>query len=324
MLSRVADSLYWMSRYLERAEHTARVLDVNAVLMLDQSQVAGQRVEEQRWERMLASLDVPRPAAGAIDARTITAALTLDLSNRRSIASYIGSARDNARQVREHISSEMWEQLNRLYLEIRRSGIEEIWHAEPHAFFRRVKEGIHLFEGITNATLNEDEGWHFIEAGRYIERASETAGILDCYFTPFLKDRESTSNLTSYLDWVGLLKSRTAFEAYCQVYTADLRPEWIAEFLILNPNFPQSVRFAARHIQKALQAIARETGRRTESPAERLAGRLRTSLDYAQIDEIFAGDMHAYLLDIRRQCEQLHAAIHRLYVIPPLVPLPSS
>jgi uncharacterized alpha-E superfamily protein len=314
MLSRVADNLYWMSRYLERAEHIARLIDANLVLMLDQTPGAGR----ERWGRLFASLGVAPPAEGADNARDITTALTFDRSRRSSIASYVGAARDNARQVREQISSEMWEQLNRLYLQVSRASIDEIWNSQPHAFFREVKEGAHLFLGLSEATMSRGEGWHFMQLGRFIERTGATAALLDTHFSAFIEAQSHGGETNAYLDWVGFLKSRTAFEAYCQVYTADLQPARIAEFLLLNAEFPYSVHFAAGMIKLALQAIARLTGARSNGQAERLAGRLCATLDYAQIDEIMAADLHAYLEHIQGQCAQIHAAIHRAYITPSL------
>jgi uncharacterized alpha-E superfamily protein len=314
MLSRVADNLYWMSRYLERAEHTARLIDANLVLMLDQSPGAG----SQRWGRLFASLGAAPPAEGGDNARAITQALTFDRANHSSIVSCVGAARDNARQVREQISTEMWEQLNRFYLQMSRAGIDEIWNGETHTFFREVKEGAHLFLGITEATMSRGEGWHFMQLGRFIERAGATTALLDTHFSAFLEAQSRGGETNAYLDWVGFLKSRTAFEAYCQVYTADLQPVRIAEFLLLNTEFPYTVRFAAGMIKAALQAIARLTSTRDDGQAERLAGRLRATLDYAQIDEIMAAGLHTYLEHIQSQCAQIHATIHKRYITPSL------
>jgi uncharacterized alpha-E superfamily protein len=168
MLSRVADSLYWMSRYLERAEHTARLLSVGLNQTLDQTPQSA----APRWGRTLAALQTPLPSD---DPYTITRVLTFDAANPGSISSCIALARENARQVREQISSEMWEQLNRLYLRVKEANIAELWEGEPQEFFQAVKEGAHLFQGITDATMSHGEGWHFIEVGRYLERVGATA-----------------------------------------------------------------------------------------------------------------------------------------------------
>jgi uncharacterized alpha-E superfamily protein len=310
MLSRVADSLYWMSRYLERAEHTARVIDVGLNLMLDQSQAAAER----RWRRLLVGLHAPPQVAATSDPYRIMTAMTFDMESEVSIAACVASARENLRQVREQISSEMWEQLNRLFLQVKSVSIDDIWNSGSHEFFRSVKEGAHLFQGITDSTMNHGEGWQFIQVGRSIERASATAALLDGYLSEFAGTQDQTSVTGNYLDWVGLLKSCTAFEAYCKVYTADLRPDRIAEFLLLNAECPRSVRFAADTMQTAFQAVAEATGMRKAGRVNRLAGRLRASLSFGQIDEIMESGLHAYLGDIQRQCAQIHTAIQQTYV----------
>ncbi len=311
MLSRVADSLYWMSRYLERAEHTARLLDVHLNQMLDQTPGSA----NHRWERLLSSLRTSLPTGSIYDAYILTHALTFDLANTASIVSCIGAARENARQVREQISSEMWEQLNRLFLHVKRTDQATFWTTEPHEFFQVVKQGAHLFQGITDATMSHGEGWQFIQVGRAIERAGATAALLDVHFTDFLT-RHPTETV-DYLAWVGLLKSCTAYEAYCKVYTADIRPECIAEFLLLNAEFPRSVRFAVGVIHTALQAIASTTGRNA-GRAERLVGRLHAALDYDQVEEIMDGSMHSYMENIQRQCSQIHTALHQIYISYPI------
>jgi uncharacterized alpha-E superfamily protein len=304
MLSRVADSLYWMSRYLERAEHTARLLDVHLNQMLDQSPAGAER----RWERLLASLRAPAPANGAAEAFPIIGALTFDATRPDSILGCVHAARENARQVRESISSEMWEQLNRLHLQLRRATMDEIWLGEPHEFFRSVKEGAHLFQGISDATLSHGEGWHFIQLGRYLERASATATLLDIHY----RGPNGPGSLND-LEWVALLKSCTAFEAYCKVYTADVRPEQVLEFLLLSPDFPRSVRFSASMVQAALQAIGRATGTRGAGRVERPAGRLRAALDYGQADEILA-DIGPYLETIQRHCGSIHDGLYQVFI----------
>jgi len=313
MLSRVADNLYWMSRYLERAEHIARLMDVNLIQMLDQNpNTAG-----QRWEWLLASLALARTDA-MVDAYSITRALTFETNNRTSIVACIMAARENARQVREQISSEMWEQLNRLFLLVRRTTMDVIWNNEPHEFFRVVKEGAHLFQGITDATMSHNEGWQFIQIGRFMERAGATANLLDTHFSTYSTDDPEPGGSIDYLAWVGLLKSCTAFEAYCKVYTADVQPERIVDFLLLNAEFPRSVRFGVDRVQQALRTVGRMTGARTAGRAERLAGRLSAALDYAQIDEIMADSLHEYLVNTQRQCDQIHNAIYQVYISYPI------
>jgi uncharacterized alpha-E superfamily protein len=296
-----------MSRYLERAEHTARLLDLNLNLTLDQSPaVAG-----QRWQLVLASLRVPAPEKP--DPYGLTQYLTFDLKNGDSIVACITAARENARQIREQISSEMWEQLNQLYLTARRANIDDIY-AQPHEFYRPIKEGSHLFQGVTDSTMSHGEGWHFIQLGRFIERAFATATLLDGNLSVLLNPTNQVAGGMDYISWVALLKSCASFESYCHTHTADLRPEWITEFLLLNPDLPRSVRFSAGAIQYSLQKLAKITGSTKVGRAERLAGRLRATLDYAQIDEIMADNVHAFLDNIQRQCAQIHTAVQQQYI----------
>ena len=314
MLSRVADSLYWMSRYLERAEHTARLLDVNLNQMLESAQYA-----DLRWERLYKSLRIPALESGADEAYRVTQFLTFDTTNSASIVSCLATARENARQVREQISSEMWEQLNRLYLRVKRTTIEEIWPAQPHTFLAGVKEGVQLFQGVTDATMNHSEGWHFIRVGCYIERASQTATLVDVHFHSLMEIQEPfTSASLDYMSWVGLLRSCASFESYCKVYTANIQPSRIAEFLLLNAETPRSLRFAATMMQGALQSITKITTVRNAGRVERLAGRLRASLDYDQIDEIMSGSMHSYLENIQFQCRQINEAVYQVYITYPI------
>ena len=314
MLSRVAESLYWMSRYLERAEHTARLIDVQLNQMLDQA--GGE--SNLRWRRLLHSLRTP-PPEGDVDAYSVTQALTFDASSTSSIASCIAAARENARQVREQISSEMWEQLNRLFLQVKGISMEQMWFAEPHKFLNSVKEEIYLFQGLTDATMSHSEGWHFIRIGRFLERATATAALLDTHFSVFLMEQtEDENEPLDYLSWIGLLRSCASFEAYCKVYTAVIRPAHIAEFLLLNSEAPRSIRFACAMMQGALQAITKATNARNSGRVERLIGRLRASLDYYQIEEILSGDMHEYLESIQRQCALIHSGLYQAYIAYPI------
>lgn len=315
MLSRLADTLYWMSRYLERAEHTARVVDVNLNLMLDQSPASA----GPRWERALACLRAGAPEGGTSDPYAVCRSLTFDLDNPASISACIASARENARQVRELIGSEMWEGLNRLYFQVRRASLADIWSGQPQIFFSSVKDGINLFRGVTDSTLCQGEAYHFLNAGRFLERATSTAALLDVYFGRMDDWDDPAHAAEQHLEWVGILACCSAFEAYCKEYTADIRPRRVAEFLLLSEEFPLSVRFAADRVQSALERIgdASSSSRKT-SRVGRLAGRLRATLSFGQIDEIIAGGLRDYLGDVLGQCGQIHAAIYQHYIAYPI------
>jgi uncharacterized alpha-E superfamily protein len=312
MLSRVADSLYWMSRYLERAEHIARVVNVNLNVTLDRAPADAAR----HWGRLLSSLPSPPPFARKVEPDP-TERATVDLANRESIAACVAAARENARHVREEISSEMWEEINCLHLDVQRAQpAASEWTAGTHEFLSSTMSNVHQIHGVTDATMTHGEGWLFIELGRYLERASSTAALLDVHYREFAGPADTPAGLSEYVEWVALLKSCCAFEAYCRHYTADLRALRIAEFLVLNAEFPRSIRFAAGRIQHSLKGIAGSTGR-VKGRAERLAGRLTASLDYGQMDEII-GVLPAYLQDIVRQTQQIGAAVHQQYVAYPI------
>ncbi len=311
MLSRVADNLYWMSRYLERAEHTARQVGVHLNLSLDQSR---QMSSGARWERLLRALYVRSPEEGIKNEYTATQILTFDTSQPNSIVNCIANARENARQVREKISSEMWMQVNRLYLDVRRTSLDSIWNEQPHEFFVSVKNGAHLFQGITDSTMVHDEGWQFIQLGRFIERSMAIATLMDEHLSVFPLTSNQTMVADDYFEYLGLLKCFTAFEAYCKVYNADLRPHRIVEFLLFNPDFPHSVRFGVEMIQASLQDIAEVTAVSKNSRVHRLAGRLRSSLSFDQVDDMITRDPHEYLQDIVRQCKQIHDALYETYI----------
>ena len=302
MLSRVADSLYWMSRYLERAEHTARVLGTQLNLMLEQDPKSSDR----RWLRVLASLGHSGPFPEDSDPFTIAQVHAL-----RQITGGIGFARENARQVREQISSEMWEQLNRLFHEVRRMESAGLWKSQPLDFLAVILESSHLVQGVTDSTMNHGEGWQFIQVGRFIERAAAIARLLDIYFHEFPAGQPIDSG--EHMEWIGLLRSCTAFEAYCKVYTADLRPERVAELLLLNGEFPHSVRFAADRMQQSLECINQAAASRRSPRVAKIAGRLSSGLMFTPLEEVVEG-LAEFFADIQQQCARIHTAIHEVYI----------
>jgi uncharacterized alpha-E superfamily protein len=210
----------------------------------------------------------------------------------------------------------MWEQLNRLYLEVMDARPEEEWMLKSHGFFRAVQEGAHLFQGITDGTMSHGEGWQHIQLGRYVERTDTLACLMETHFrrtsAPADLAADQVVESAEYLEWVGLLRACVAFEAYCKAHTAAIRPLRVAEFLLLNPEFPHSVRFAVDRVNAALHIIGDLTERKAKTPT-RIAGRLRAQLSFSQIEEIVASGAHAYLENVRSECAQIHAAIHQVY-----------
>ncbi len=318
MLSRVADSLYWMSRYLERAEHTTRLLDVNLNLMLDESSTSSDR----RWLRLLQSLGKPKRLKWEGNPYVLTRSLTFDTELKSSVVSCIIAARENARHVREQISTEQWHRLNSLYLAVTRPEVRAAINSDgvdasteaPSAFLQEVMEAVHQFQGVTDSTMSHGEGWQFIQVGRFLERASATAMLLEAYHEDLWAQPERLIEGNEYLEWMGLLRSATAFEAYCKVYTADLTPERILEFLLLDPEFPHALRFSIDSVRCSLIAIQHESGKNRAEELHRIAGRLGASLAFASVDEILMDDVVKYLRSIKQQCQSIHETIYRLYV----------
>ena len=304
LLSRVADALYWIGRYLERAEHTARLIDVRLDLGIGRQSFGA-------WDftRIFASLRVPLPDPAPNAPAALMRALVFDTAQSDAVAAAVTAARENARQVREEISSEMWEQINGLYLRVRQVGSDGAWSVRPHYVLRMMIEGVHLFQGTTDATLAHGEGWQCLRAGRYLERAGATAALLKPHLTDDTIRTGGMVGLSDHVEWVGLLRSCSAFEAYCRQYTADVRPDRVAEFLLLNAEFPRSVRFAAARVESALRVIATHAGLSSGGRAERLAGRLHAALEYGQVDEILSDDPESYLDGIIRQCIVIHSAM---------------
>jgi len=308
MLSRVADSLYWIGRYLERAEHTIRVLDVNLNLMLE----GPASKTDDRLQRLMIALAVPdslhdRKLDDLVDA------MCFDVSNPASVSASIGAARENARQVRDEISSEQWQKLNRLYHRTAEMRAPR-GYATLSDLLQTLLDGLHLFEGVTDTTMPHGEGWQFIRAGRYMERSSAIATLLELYYRHPFSAPEGMIDSTQYLEWVGLLRCCTAFEAFCTIYTADLTPGRVLEFLLLSPLFPHSLRYSVNCLVESLTGIQREGRRSSSEDLVRRAGRLQASLSFAQIDEILARDTAAYLHDVLGQCRIIQELIYRLYI----------
>lgn len=314
LLSRVADALYWIGRYLERAEHAARVIDVRLDLGLDRRPAAA------GWDfaRLYSSVQLSEPKVPPANPADLVDSAIFDAGNHESVIACVTSARDNARQVREEISADMWEHVNGLYLRMREARAEGTWSSRPHFLSRLIIEGVHLFQGITDATMGHGEGWQYLQAGRFLERVAVTAALLDLHFVKGTVGPAGSPAAVNQIEWVGLLRSCSALEAYCRVYTADLRPDRIAEFLLLNSEFPRSVRFAAACVESSLRTIASHSARGSGGRAERLAGRLHASLDYGQVDEILSDDPHSYLEGIARQCGQIHTALYQNYIEYPI------
>ena len=309
MLSRVADSLYWMSRYLERAENTVRQLDVTLNLMLD----TGRAGEETRWRQLIAALGKPAGLEWNGDLESMASTLVFDPLNHASVTYSVNAARENARQVREEISTEQWQRLNRLYHQMHSAKVQSQFRVSISDMLTTVVDGIHLFKGVSDTTMIHGQGWQFIRLGRYLERAYAIATLLEVY-QPGLTSPEQSPAGHQYLEQVGLLRCCTAFEAFCQVYTADLTPDRILEFLLLNRDFPHAIRYSVDGVRHAIESIQRTGGRRPPDDLMAGIGRLHAMLSYSTIAEILSGDTAAFLHSIREQCLRIHELMYRYYI----------
>jgi len=319
MLSRVADSLYWMSRYAERAENIARILDVNLQLMLDMPKLGA---EEQKllWEPVLRSTgdyDDFYKFHKETTSENVIDCLTLNPKNSNSIVSCITTARENARHVREQISLEMWEEINRTYLWMKSQTLKKIQKQGPYEFFTAVKNASHLFQGITDGTMTHGEDWDFIQVGKYLERADMTTRILDANDEIFIKTPAKATHTGGTLQWSAILRSCSSHDAYRKFYVAQVEPDKVVEFLILNEFFPRSIRFCAQELNYSLRRISGCKEEHFTNQAEKLAGRLVAELNYSALEDIKTVGMHQYMDDLQVKLNGIGAAIFQTYLFSP-------
>ena len=311
MLSRVADSIYWLNRYIERAENVARFIDVNLHLMLDLP--AG---TTEQWAPLVDTTgdeELFQERYGKATRENVVAFLTFDMDNPNSIYACLRAARDNARSVREIISSEMWEQVNTFYLMVRDAVAQGRVMAEPHAFFTEVKMASHLFVGITDVTLSHNEGWHFGRLGCLLERADKTSRILDVKYYLLLPHVHDVGTAVDDIQWSAVLRSASAFEMYRKRF-GRLRPDRVADFLMLDREFPRAMHYCLMQAEESLHAISGSPLGTFQNLAEQRLGRLRSELDYAQIDEIIASGLHEFLDAFQAKLNHVGSAIFETFV----------
>lgn len=291
MLSRVADSIYWLNRYVERAENVARFIDVNLNLLLDSPVGVA-----QQWKPLITTTgDLPlfEERYGEVNADNVVHFLTFDSEYPNSILSCLRLARENARCVREVISSEMWEQVNTFYLMVKESAQGQSL-LELHDFFAEVKMASHLFSGVMDATMSHNEGWHFGQIGRLLERADKTDRILDVKYFILLPSVRDVGTTLDELQWMSLLRSVSGYEMYRKCHHR-ISPQEVAEFLILDREFPRSIQFCLLQVERSLHQITGTPPGTWRNPAERAIGRLRSELDYLTIQEITQTGLHEFL-----------------------------
>jgi uncharacterized alpha-E superfamily protein len=299
MLSRVADSIYWLNRYVERAENIARFVDVNLNLLLD---AAG--VMTQQWEplvRTTGDLEIFRQRYGEASADQVIQFLTFDQAYPHSILSCLKAARENARSIREIISSEMWEQVNSFYLMVNEaSQHQSLTLTQLPRFFAQVKMASHLFAGVMDATMSHNEGWHFGQVGRLIERADKTARILDVKYYILLPSANDVGTALDELQWIALLKSTSGYEMY-RKRQRRVNPQGIADFLVLDREFPRSIYYCLQRAEQSLHEISCTTMGSWSNSAERELGKARSELDFITIEEIVQQGLHEFLDQLQTQ-----------------------
>jgi uncharacterized alpha-E superfamily protein len=329
MLSRTADHLFWMARYMERAENTARMLDVNYQMsLLPQST----DMAEQGWRGLLSISELTQAfhqKYDRVDAANVMDFMVRDERNTSSIVSCLRAARENARAVRGALTTEVWETQNQTWLEFKRLIAGPAFHKDPGAVFEWVKFRSHLSRGVTLGTMLQDEALHFLRIGTFLERADNTARLLDVKFHALVHEFHGTQGLLpaaavragapvrdqqeyDFYHWSAVLRSVSGFEVYRKVYRNVIRPERVAELLILRVDMPRSLAACMNEVVNNLGKVANEHSGETQ----RRAGRLQSDLQYGRIDEILATGLHAYLTQFLDRVNDLGYGISRDFLVP--------
>lgn len=315
MLSRVADALFWMSRYLERADHLARAVDVTFQLDLDLHGVLANPVELE-WNALLSLLRQPPPQIrdGEHPVGAVQRWLLLDMANPGSVMSCVNRSRNNARSIRGSISPSMWRELNKLYWQLSDAGQPARVAESPHDFCEETQIGVLLFHGVCEATLMHDEGWHFIQLGRHLERAEKVLRTLDSKFG--LLERSGAADLPiNNLQWGAVLKKCAAYEAYQRLYISRVEPERVVEFLLTNAEFPHSVRFCLSRIMYSLTEISGRLPDRCDDDVVRTVGRLLNDLVYLDGSSVDGERLHSFLGDSLSRCAKIGNLLQQQYAL---------
>ncbi len=337
MLSRTADHLYWMARYMERAENTARMLDVNY-----QTSLLPQTADdaEKGWKGLLSISELSDDFAaryGKVTASNVMEFMVSDPENGSSIRSCLMAARENARAVRGTLTTEVWETQNQTWLEFQRMVADDAFLKDAGTAFEWVKFRSHLSRGVTVGTMLQDEAFHFLRIGSFLERADNTARLLDVkfhaveseFFGPTVNQSQGQSQSQSqgqsndapdetkdfeydFYHWSAILRSVSGFEVYRKVYRNVIRPEKVAELLILRADMPRSLAACMNEVVANLRMVANEQA----SETLRRAGRLQSDLKYGRIDEILATGLHAYLTQFLERVGTLGIGISRDFLVP--------
>ena len=315
MLSRVANSMYWLNRYIERAENVARFIDANYHMTLDIPDIAN-----AQWQPLINTTgdhELFKKLYGEATRENAIEFLVFDRNNPNSIFSCVRAARENARSVREYISSEMWEQLNTFYLMINNAA-KEVSMDLPHQFFVDIMTASHAFIGITESTMNHGEGWHFGRMGRMLERADKTSRLLDVKYFILLPSVDYIGSSYDNILWGALLRSASAFEMYRKRH-GRIDPKKIVDFLLLDANFPRAVHYCIVTAMISMNNITGSPRGAFTNKAEQSLGRLLSEFNFASLDEIFENGLHEYLDSTQTRINSVGAAIQGDFFRPQLV-----
>ncbi|MFO0694544.1 MAG: alpha-E domain-containing protein [Polyangiales bacterium] len=296
MLSRVAESMYWMSRYLERAENVARFIDVNQQISL-----GGSGSVSAQWQPLVATTGDQEPFAakyGQATRENVLGFLTFDRDYPNSILSCLEKARENGRTIRDNIPILLWEELNKFFLMVRDASKEPDLFEEPHEFYQRVRLASHLLRGITDNTLSHGEPWHFGRIGRFIERADKTSRILDVKYFLLAHGALPADSQLDFVQWSALLHSVDGFGMYRRQH-GRLEPEKVIAFLVLDRLFPRSIHHCVTQAEESLHAVTGTPVGTFSNKAEQRLGRLRSELDFTSNDEILAKGLHEFIDDLQ-------------------------
>ena len=311
MLSRTADHLFWMSRYIERAENLARLLDVTWQMSLVPQPV---EVANQNWKAIIALNSLEETfdkKYSTVNAENVLRFMVSDTDNHASIHSCLRLARENAHAVRGTVTSEMWETLNSTWLDAREKTFEQLYNAGIADFFEWVKMRSSLSRGTTLGTLLQDDSYHFIRLGTLLERADNTARILDVKYH-VLRPHGEEEGATDFYQWGALLRSVSAFEVYRKAYRDVITPERVAELLILRSDMPRSLHFCMNGVIKTLDLLANAQSLETQ----RQAGMLHALLHYARVEDILEQGLHEWLTDFMDRIYLLGNGISRDFLMP--------
>ena len=313
MLSRVADSLYWMSRYIERAENMARILDVNLNLMLDVPGNDGKMLADKCLPviRSLGDEQSFKKKFKRADSESMVEFLVFDDSHSNSIFGSLNAARENARTVREQITLGMWEQINRTYLWLNSRSARQYYERNQFDFFQRVIKTLQLFQGITDTTMLHGDGWEFIQIGKYLERADKTSRLLDDQNHLLAQIKFSNAEL---FQWTSILASSSARFAYQKIYATEIRPKKVTELLILNEHLPRSVLFCLNRFDNALRRISGVRPGTFSNPVERASGSLLAEVQFSTVDDYFNPGLNQTMDMLQLKLNKIGAAFVDTYI----------